>query len=78
MLELRRPVLASLANNVTGSDATTRCRCGGPEPWSSTRNTRATLIEALRKLREAKGLVDHISEEIGDDGGKRERLLETR
>ena len=38
----------------------------------------ATLIEALRKLGEAKSLVDHISREIGDLGGKRERLIQTR
>ena len=35
-----------------------------------------TLIEALRHLWEAKSLVDQISREIGDDGGKRERLIQ--
>jgi hypothetical protein len=32
-----------------------------------------TLIEALRHLGEAKGLVDQIRREIGEDGRKRER-----
>ena len=35
------------------------------------------MIEALRKLGEAKSLVDQISREIGEDGGgKRERLVQ--
>jgi hypothetical protein len=35
----------------------------------------AMLIEALHKLREAKSLIDQISESLSDDGGKRERLI---
>lgn len=31
----------------------------------------ATLVEALRLLGEAKGLVDRLGREIGEDGGKR-------
>ena len=34
-----------------------------------------TLIEALRHLGEAKLLIDQISDEIGEDGGKREHLI---
>ena len=35
-----------------------------------------TLIEALRHLTEAKSLIYQISDEIGEDGGKRERLTQ--
>ena len=42
------------------------------------RHHEATLIEALRHLGEAKSLVDMTIRDIGQDGGKRERLVRTR
>jgi hypothetical protein len=75
MLELRRPVLASWSNDVTGSDADNVVPLRRAWAMVIDPQHEGHAIEALRKLRQAKGLVDHISEEIGDDGGKRERLI---